>query len=107
MFPGIPIRSLRTDPAYDLLAQVRWRRGLVSEPVRIDPAQQVGQRRDLGELRPARRATVEVRPHRDARVGVELTQRVGAELLAQCAVLVAVHGSTPISSIARRSALSP
>lgn len=107
MFLGVPIRSLHTDPAYDLLAQVRWRRGLVGEPVGIDATQQVGQRRDLGELCPARRATVEVRPHRDACVGIELPQRVGAELLAQGAVLVAIHGSTPISSIARRSALSP
>ncbi|TWH73813.1 hypothetical protein JD78_02337 [Modestobacter roseus] len=82
-------------------------RGLV-ETVRVDVGEPGGHRGQLGQLGAAGGAALEVRPDDGALVRGPRPQGVHAQLLPQGAVrLLLGHGSTPISSIASRSAFRP
>jgi hypothetical protein len=75
--------------------------------VRVDEAQWRRQRGDECQLGLAHDAPVDVRLDGGALGVAELFERVGAERLADLPVVVVVHGSTPISSMASRKAFRP
>jgi len=102
-----PAPLLGEGAVHDLLAELRGRGGGGVETVGIDAAQPGDHRLDLGDRGLALRAAVEVGFQRRALRLAELAQHVGAERLAERAVLVAVHGSTLISSMASRCAFNP
>ncbi|GAA2677976.1 hypothetical protein GCM10010400_46380 [Streptomyces aculeolatus] len=103
-----PLRALHTDTTGDLLTQTGRRRGTRREgkAVGVDALKKSGERRDLFVLRPPGRAAVQMGAQGDKFAVVHGAEGERAQLLAQPAVVVLVHCSTPLSSKARRSALS-
>ena len=123
---GLAPQPLAGHGGADLLPEAgRWRGGTL-EQRRVDGLEPRAERSDLGELGTAGGAPVEVGPHPGLLGRGEVPERERAEQLAQRLVvalprpcpgpgpapplprpLVVVHGVTPISSIAERSAFRP